>query len=246
MIVSSIRLDRCRQEENTIRLNESQHAELSWDDDRHDEAAEIAGKLGKHPIQYSRRLQRTKQGVEWMIERWHDLADIIDGGGMWSEAQTSLALDLIGQPLEVREFLDPIENPASLCAREIAHLERRKESALKGYDDFERDATKRGCPIEPSRAMRNLRRYEAACMRTYLWAMTQFQSYRQTPAPAPTPPPPPAPAPEPQDDPEPADYPVYQTPSFATTPSPTFRLPESHLNRRARRAAAKQARRRCA
>ena len=242
MVTSAVRLDRCRLEEIQIRLTESQHAALSWDDDRHDEAAEIAGKLSKKPVQVSRRLQRTRQGVEWMIERWQDLADVLDAGGMWTEAQTTLALDLMGTPLEFRDLLEPIESPASLAARQILHLERRKVSALDTYDDQERDAALRGIPYEPSRVLKNLRRYEATCMRTFLWASNQLKPNRQTPEPTPPQPIPPT-TPEPQDDPEPQDYPAFSGRMVIPTFAPTNRAPE---NRRARRAAAKLARRRCA
>ncbi len=177
MVVNAVRLDRCRDEEGNIRATESQHAALSWDDDRRDDAAEIARKLGSSPVQISRRLQRTKQGVEWMIERWQNLADILDEGGAWTEAQATMALNLMGVPLEFRELDEPIKNPASLCAREIAYLERRKETALITYDEQERDAVLRGIPYEPSRVMKNLRRYEATCLRTYLWASQQLQNF---------------------------------------------------------------------
>ncbi len=248
MVTNAVRLDRCRDEEIQIRLTESQHAALSWDDDRHDEAAELAARLSKRPVQFSRRLQRTKQGVEWMIERWHDLADILDGGGLWTEAQTALALDLMGTPPELRDPQQtPNENPASLVAHQLAHLERRKQSALTIYDEQERDAALKGIPYEPSRPLKNLRRYEATCMRTFLWASDQLKPYRQTPEPAPAPTPPPAPipppTPEPQDDPESVDSPIFSNPIFTMSSIPANRVPE---NRRARRAAAKLARRRSA
>ncbi len=245
MITSSVRLDLCRDEEIQIRLTESQHAALSWDDDRHDQAAEIAGKLSRHPVQISRRLQRTRQGVEWMIERWHDLADILDQGGHWTEAQTSLALDLLGTPPEFRDLQIPLENPASLVARHLAHLERRQESALNTYDEQEREAALKGMPYEPSRPLKNLRRYEANCMRTFLWASELLKPYRQTPEPTPTPPPAPIrpPQPEPQVDPEPENTPISSSPIFTMSSIPTSRVPE---NRRARRAAAKLTRRRSA
>ncbi len=245
MVTSAVRLDRCRDEEIEIRLTESRHAALSWDDDRHDEAATLASKLAKHPVMLSRKLQRTRQGVEWMIERWHDLADILDGGGTWTEAQTSLALDLMGKPPEFRDLSVPIENPAAMVAQQLAHLERRQFTALNTFDEQERDAALKGLPYEPSRALKNLRRYEASCRQTFLWALELLKPYRQTPQPTPPPPPAPLPppTPEPHDDPEPQEHPTFSGRMVTTSMSPAPRVPQ---NRRARRAAAKLARRCCA
>ncbi len=178
MVVNSIRLDRCVEQEAAIRLSESQRASSCWDDDRQDEAAELAGKLSKRPVQISRRLQRTRQGADWMIMCWRSLAAILDRGGEWTEAQKSLALDLMGTDPALRDDT-PLENPRAIAAREIAHLERRKTQSLNQFDEFERSAALAGLATTPSPALNNLRRYEASCRRQYLWAREQLEQCRQ-------------------------------------------------------------------
>ncbi len=174
MVVNSIRLERCHQEESAIRLGESQRAAFCWDDDRRDEAAEIAGKLSKRPNLVSRQLQRTKQGAEWMIDCWRMLGKAHERNGEWTESQTALALDLLGTPIEFRDDRT-IDDPQATLAREIANLERRLTQSLNAFDEMERDAAIAGCPITPSKAMNNLRRHEAACLRRYQWAASQLQ-----------------------------------------------------------------------
>ncbi len=188
MIVYYVRLDRFRYQSDAIRLNEMHRARLCWDDDRRAEAEELAAKLAKRPEQIYRRIARTKQGVELMIDRWRALGAILERHGEWTEAQTSMALDLLGTPRELRDPLDPIEDPATLVAFTINSLEARLQRSLDALDAFERDASERGIPIAASRAITTLRRYENACQRAFQWLNNQLRHRpRQTPAPQPEP-----------------------------------------------------------
>ncbi len=221
LVVNSVRLDRCRDQEASIRLTEIRRAVLGWDDDRCAEVEEIASRLAKRPAWVVRRLQRTRQGVEWLIERWKVLGAFFEQNGEWTEAQNALALDLLGTLPEFRNDA-PIKHPALVVAREVADLERRLDDALDAYDDLEREAAAKGCPIAPSKAMNNLRRYEAACRRDLHWALDQLRECRQTPAePAQQPAPPPTPEPEP-------DSPSFTTPKQSQWQSGQDRAVHTH------------------
>ncbi len=175
MVVNSIKLDRCLEQESALLASESQRAALCWDDDRRDEAVEIAGQARRNaPTLVSRQLQRTKQGAEWMIDCWRRLGKAHERNGEWTESQTALALDLLGTPIEFRDD-KTIDDPQATVSREIAHLERRLSQSLNAFDEFERNAAIAGHPITPSKAMNNLRRHEAACLRRYQWAASQLQ-----------------------------------------------------------------------
>ncbi len=189
LVVNSVKLDRCREQEAALIASESHRAALSWDDDRRQEVEELADKLSKRPALICGRLKRTRQGVEWMIERWRALGQILDRKGEWTESQTALALDLLGTPRELRDDQPVLDDPATLVAREIALLERRKSASLDALDEHERSAAEAGLALTLSKALSNLRRYEAACLRQYHQAAKQLQANRQPPVPAePTPP----------------------------------------------------------
>ena len=202
-VVSSVRVDRCQRDENLLRTHQSVRASLCWDDDRRLAAEELGATLSKKPSLVLRKLRKTRQGCDWLLERWRGLGDVLERGGEWTEAQSSLALDLLGTPRELRD--GPPGSPQDLVAREVDGLERLAAEALDDLDGLERDSAETGLPIEPDRPLTLLRRYEAACMRRYQWARNRLTALRRSgqtdPVPAPPPPPVPQPAvPPPTDD----------------------------------------------
>ncbi len=60
MVIESVRVDRCQEEQTALRRRESQRAALCWDEDRRDVVEEIAARLAKRPAQVSRQLLRTR------------------------------------------------------------------------------------------------------------------------------------------------------------------------------------------
>jgi hypothetical protein len=205
VVVSSVRIDHCRLLEAALLDELALRAAVSWDEDRGLAAEETAARLSRRPALVCRRLRQTAQGCEWLLNRWRVLGAIIEEGGSWTEAQATLAADLLGIDPAFRDV--PVVGPgdeAGLVAEQVASLQSYKDRVLDGLDASEREAAERGLPVAPSRALERLRRYEAACFRRLQWAEKLLPRQSREPVaaeavrittapPAPVPPPPPAP-----------------------------------------------------
>jgi hypothetical protein len=97
-VLSSVRLERCAAEEPVVRGYSALRAELCWDEDRRLAAEEMAARLARRPALIVRRLKKTRQGCEWLIERWRELSAVLEHGGGcdWNDAERSLVFDLLG------------------------------------------------------------------------------------------------------------------------------------------------------
>lgn len=264
--VNSVKLDRCRREEDAHDAHQSLRARLCWDDDRRRDAEELGARLAKDPARVRRRLEETPQGAEWLLERWRALGGVLEAGGAWTDPQEALAHDLLGNPpaLRQRPAWEPLGSPSALVAAEVERLEVKIVDELHPIDDLNRHAAEAGVPLRHDRARALIRRYEAACLRRLLWAEERLLK-RPAPAPAaatapvtapepptipaPKPPGPPAaapPAPRCADEPPagpPIDHASPPPPRLFESADPaattaTFRPTDPPpLNRRARRAA---------
>jgi hypothetical protein len=138
-VLSSLRVDRCAKDDMALRAHQPERAAVAWDDDRRLDVEEIAASWSRRPALIARRLTRTRQGCEWMIERWGALRAVAEAGVAWDEAQTKLALDLLGVPTELRNALafEAAQPSAALAAREVELLERRLD---RGLIDIEKTA----------------------------------------------------------------------------------------------------------
>ena len=197
LVVASVRIDRCQAEQAILGDYQARRAQLSWLEDRAFAAETLGATLARKPPLVSRRLRRSLQGCNWLIDRWTALSRILDAGDEWTQAQRSLAYDLLGTPPEFRDEGPPTldGSPAPLVARELARLEQLKTDSLEELDAYERAAALAGLEVEPSPALNRLKRYEAACLRLFQWARKQLTSKRPAPAHAPEPEHFPAPAP---------------------------------------------------
>jgi hypothetical protein len=171
LVVTTVRVDRCVLEELFLRGEEVNRADLCWENERRLAAEDLASRLAKRPGPTARRLLKTKQGCDWLLDRWRALGEIVARGEEWTEPQKSLALDLLGIPLQVRNVLPWCEGEslAAFVAQQIEALEAAKAGALDVIDQRECKAARRGIAAEPSRQIALLRRYEAACLRRYEW-----------------------------------------------------------------------------
>ncbi|MFO0909023.1 MAG: hypothetical protein U0794_11860 [Isosphaeraceae bacterium] len=173
LVTSAVRVEVCQAHLIAVVKLSAQRARLVWQIDRMCDAEELALKLPRRPGAMTARLRRFRQGAELLLGRWRALQEVIERGDSWNEAQTSMALDLLGIAPETRE-----ENPwdagdgalLELVEREIGSLERDIDGQLMILDDFERGAALDGQPFEIPAAIRALRREEAAALRTYQWA----------------------------------------------------------------------------
>ena len=155
MAVDSVRLDRCRETYLVLCEDHATRATLCWDEDRRVEAEEIASRLGRDPARTRRRLEQDRHGCEFLIERWEGLGRILREGGEWDDPQRSLALNLLGVPLELRSgttSVDPPEGDQSeakvfrllLVEAELERLRRRKAEAFDLLDEQDRELARAG------------------------------------------------------------------------------------------------------
>jgi hypothetical protein len=198
-VASSIRIDRCLRDEPVVRAFAALRADLCWNEDRRLEAEELGARLARRPSLVGRRLTKTRQGCEWLLDRWRELSAVLDDGREWNELERSLAFDLLGTRASLRHR-DPWPEGGSareLARRQVETLERLKADSLEALDEREREAARRGVPVELPRPLAKLFRYEAACVRRLSWAREQLRPSRPEPPKQPEPAPQP-PSPEPQ------------------------------------------------
>jgi hypothetical protein len=177
----SIRIDRAQRDERILLHRRATWAESGWDEDRRLAAEELGTRLAKDPARTVRRLRQTSQGCDWLIERWQGLTLSLQAGHAWDADQTTLALDLLGFPHELRGGPTPADPApgagasatapqAALVAEQIARLEQLKVDVMDSRDAIEREAATHGVTPGDAATERELaltRRYEAACQRWF-------------------------------------------------------------------------------
>src|SRR5438105_2782110 len=141
MVVESIRLDGLHDREWQLRAFLIRRATQCWDLDRQIDAETLGATLAKKPGLVARRLEATRHGCEWLLERWKGLGRVLHATGEWTEAQSALAFDLLGVAGDVRVGTPWGESstPGALVAREVERLERRKAESLDRLDAFQRE-----------------------------------------------------------------------------------------------------------
>ncbi len=176
MAVDSIRMDRCHESSLVLRQDQANRAALCWDEDKRAEAEEIASRLGWDPARSRSKLEQGRHGCELLIERWEALGRILGEVGFWDDSQRSMALNLLGVPLELRagttavDLLggEPLELKAfrlGVVEGELDRLRSRKAKAFDLLDEHDRESAEAGIAAELTKPLRLLERYESACWR---------------------------------------------------------------------------------
>ncbi|WZO98270.1 hypothetical protein EP7_005330 [Isosphaeraceae bacterium EP7] len=187
--IESIRIDRCRVEEQLARDFRARQTNDCWADERKAEAARLARSLPARPDETASRLSVTAPGCEWLIGRWQALGHALDKTGAWTDEQRTMALDLLGVDLAARDmpmFLDVDDDATSLGARQalvddqLERLHARKESSLDDIEDDRREAAAKGLFTVEDPALVLLRRYETASFRRMKWALDQMHKGNKT------------------------------------------------------------------
>ncbi len=193
VVVSSVQIERCQAHEHSLRTRQAARAERCWDLDRECDAEDLGASLAKAPATVARKLRGTKQGCAWLISRWTGLGCILEAKGGWDEAQTRLALDLLGTPKELRDGPTRLDGDRPALIREqVSALQKVTVGALDELDAHERADAQVGLGRDTDKAIALARRYEAACVRRMQWAQKQLPASRSAPSPVPV-----APAPRP-------------------------------------------------
>jgi hypothetical protein len=207
MAFDSVRLDRCRETYLTLCEDHANRAALCWDEDRRAEAEDIASRLERDPARTRSRLGQTRHGCELLIGRWEGLGRILGESDEWDDAQRSMALDLLGVPLELRSGTTAVDPPKGdqsearvfrllLVESELDRLRNRKAQAFNRLDEHDRESAEAGIGAELSRPLKLIARYESAAWRRQQAALKSLLGRPKPPEPvAITPPAPPSPAP---------------------------------------------------
>jgi hypothetical protein len=184
IVVASVQIDRCQHQERALRAELAVRASTSWDDDRRLAAEILAGGLARKPAMVAIQLRQTSQGCDWLIDRWIQLGLALERSGQWTNAEGSLALDLLGTAPDLRDGPTTLDPPpgddprswlATLVVAEIEKLQKAQETDLADRDARDRAAAELGLELETPRPLSRLRRYEAACHRRLKWALTQIR-----------------------------------------------------------------------
>ena len=140
-----------------------------------------------------------------MIESWRGLAAGLERHRTWTDAQRSLALDLLGVRPELRDAGTPVDPIAGdvlevrrgVIASEVARLEALVAGPLSDLDADDRAMAESSLGAELTKPLQLLHRYEMAAYRRQQSAWRQLDAARagRSPAPAPKPSAPRAPAP---------------------------------------------------
>jgi hypothetical protein len=195
MAVDSIRMDRCRETYQVLCQDRADRAALCWEEDRRAEAEEIASRLGWDPSRSRSKLEQSRHGCELLIDRWEGLGRILREGGIWDDSQRSMALDLLGVPLELRTGTTAVDPGRTLDARafrlgvvegELDRLRSRKAKAFDLLDDHDRESAEAGIAAELTKPLRLLERYESACFRRQQAALRILNARPRPEEPIPT------------------------------------------------------------
>jgi hypothetical protein len=177
MITQTVRIDRSRKREVSLRSYLARRAELCWELDRTAAAETAAERLARSPASVARKLRKTKQGCQWLLERWFALADLARDGQAWTDAQKSLADDLRGIRIEARDqaaYASP-EAALAIAAREVETLQCLLAPGLEALDYVEKEAAIAGDPVVPAPEINRLIRQENQYFRIFHWARNQLK-----------------------------------------------------------------------
>ena len=193
--LATVQLDRCAALGILDLQRRINNAGPCWDLDRRRDVGALAAGLKHNPARVRRALEATRHGVDWLLEHWNGLAEVLNDVGAWDEAQQRLALDLLGTPPELRSGRRCLPEPADLPSfvqEQISRLRGLQESYLNDQDDDQRTLAGFGMATVDDPTTANLRRYERSHRRTLRWAQAELKRLQAEPAE------PPATAPEPQ------------------------------------------------
>ena len=155
---------------------------LCWDSDRSVYIDELGARLSEDPEGVKRALERTKQGVEWLLIHLYGLLDVLESNGTWDERPSRLASNLLCTRSKFRQGCRKpaaeAEDLAALVAREVDRLETRLEDRLLDRDRSERGMAEVGAPMEEDADSQRLRRFEASARKEYRRARAELLESR--------------------------------------------------------------------
>ena len=183
--VHSVRITRCQHHERALRTLHATRARLRWDEDRRTAAEATASRLPKAPSLVVAKLAATKQGCDWLIDRWEGLGRLLASDQNWDKSQESLAMDLLGVAPEFRRGPTPLDGDLDarrgLVRAEVDRLHALNARAMIEMDAAEREMAVQGFGPDHDGQLAEVRRFERSCTRGLEWSRNQLRSYRTSP-----------------------------------------------------------------
>ncbi len=182
---TSVQLDRSAELTISDLRRVIDRAENYWDIDRRGEVDELGKRLKNDPERVARRLERSTQGADWLIERWEGLAEAVMTHGCWDERQRDLAFDLLGISKILRDGHVRVPAPDDraglerLAKGEIDRLWEQQRASLNRLDAQEQDLACCGLPTREDAETKRLRKYESDIKREWFWTNTQLFKLRE-------------------------------------------------------------------
>ncbi len=182
---SMILLDRLAILERQTRDNAAHRAEFHWEEDQWREANRTAARLHRDPSRTVGQLQRSVAGCDWLITRWADLAHQADRQP-WTEAQQTLAHDLLATPPEFRadppthqvdaygQVVVPELTEADLAHAQLAEL-RELRAAISDADETAQTLAMADLNDFGNRDIGRIQRHERALLSDLNQAIAQSQ-----------------------------------------------------------------------
>lgn len=186
--VAATELERIERDRAEERAALALRSTAVWDLDREIEIETVAAKLKKDPARISRILKTSKHGALWLIDRWRSLGRTIDEGRAWTDTQRSMALDLLGVPIDERDGHTKVDPPPTTkydCATErqiiarlqIEMLQKAIDGPLSALDTVAQRAAGKGMGVNPR--IEGLRKQAAAAERHLKWAIASLEKARK-------------------------------------------------------------------
>src|SRR3954447_12242627 len=141
---ASWRIDRCRAAEAAALTRKVLGAGDAYDDALAEEVEQLSLRLEEEPSAVVRQLRRSSAGCRWLIGRWGELADRLDGWKALEPTERRLAANLLGRRHD--ELFDPAVarllaaylGALRIDAEEACRLVRGERPEGMGEVEFER------------------------------------------------------------------------------------------------------------
>jgi hypothetical protein len=178
---AAAKLDHCQITIRALLDDHIDRADLCWDEDRERDIEELAARLPKDPARVARRLRSSAHGCQWLFARWEALGQALVDQGGWNEAQVNLAFHLLGVGPDLRNQYPQLNVNASLddlselLCEQLDALQLLRIEALDPLNAKERELTRLGYPLRPSKEFRRLQRYEGQLRRALNDSLNEFR-----------------------------------------------------------------------
>src|SRR3954447_19897051 len=143
------RIDRCRAAEAAALTRKVLRAGEDYDDALAAEVEQIADRLADDPAGVVRRLRRSTAGCRWLIRRWGDLAERLDGWKALEPTERHLAANLMGKRSD--DLFDP-----AVARLTVAYLGALRLDAERACQILRDDRPEGMCPSEFDRRIGSL------------------------------------------------------------------------------------------